>query len=132
MEGRTADAAETNIRGRASFRWLPGRFFLEQRITLDFAGFAQIESLELVGYDPETGTFPSQVFSNMGPQALPYTWQVGDDGSLIISVSYGPMDATFHGSFGPDGRTFSGAWAPNPGADPTINVPYEIGGRRTD
>lgn len=68
----------------------------------------------------------------MGPQALPYTWQVGDDGSLIISVSYGPMDATFRGSFAPDGRTFSGAWAPNPGADPTINVPYEIGGRRTD
>jgi hypothetical protein len=130
MEGRTAGSTEPNIRGRASFRWLPGGFFLEQRIQLDFAGMVQVDSLELVGYDPETGTFPSQVFSNMSPQPLPYTWQVGDDGTLTISVTYGPMDATFHGSFDADGQTFSGAWEPNPGADPTINVPYTIGGGR--
>lgn len=131
MEGRTADSTEPNIKGRATFRRLPGGFFLEQRIELDFAGWAQIDSLELVGYDPETGTFPSQVYSNMGPQPLPYTWEIGDDGSLTISVSYGPMDATFRGSFSEDGQTFGGAWAPNPGADPMINIPYELSGRRT-
>ena len=129
MEGRTDGAAEANIRGQATFRWLPGGFFLEQRIELDFAGMAQIASLELVGYDPDSDAFPSQVYSNMSPQPLPYTWRVDGD-ELTISVSYGPMDATFHGRFAPDGRTFSGAWKPNPGADPTINTPYEISGHR--
>lgn len=131
MEGRTADSTEPNITGRATFRRLPGGYFLEQRIELDFAGLAHIESQELVGYDPETGTFPSQVFSNMSPQPLPYTWEIGDDGSLTISVSYGPMNATFRGGFSDEGKTFAGAWAPNPGADPTINIPYELTGRRT-
>jgi hypothetical protein len=28
------------------------------------------------------------------------------------------------------GRSFGGGWRPNPGADETINVPYDIGGRR--
>ena len=130
MEGRTADSTEPNITGRATFQRLPGGYFLEQRIELDFAGFAHIQSLELVGYDPGTGMFPSQVFSNMSPQPLPYTWEIGEDGSLTISVSYGPMDATFRGRFSDDGQSFGGAWAPNPGADPTINIPYELGGRR--
>ncbi|HYI32709.1 MAG TPA: hypothetical protein VEX88_04520 [Glaciibacter sp.] len=114
----------------ATFRRLPGGYFLEQRIELDFAGWAQIQSLELVGYDPETGMFPSQVFSNMSPPPLPYTWEIGEDGSLTISVSYVPMDATFRGSFSDDGESFGGAWEPNPGADPIINVPYELEGRR--
>ena len=26
--------------------------------------------------------------------------------------------------------TFSGGWRPNPGADETVNVPYDISGRR--
>lgn len=90
---------------------------------------AQVESLELIGYDPETDTFPSQVFSNMSPKALPYTWRVeGND--LTISVSYGPMDATLRGHLSADGRSFGGAWAPNPGADESINIPYEITGLR--
>lgn len=129
MEGRTAGSDEANIKGRAAYRWLEGGYFLEQRIQLDFAGMAQVDSLELIGYDPETGTFPSQVYSNMSAQPLPYTWLV-DGQSVQISVSYGPLDATFHGGFGPDGHTFGGAWAPNPGADESVNVPYEISGRR--
>ena len=52
----------------------------------------------------------------------------GDE--LKISVSYGSMDATFTGRFTEDGRSFGGGWRPNPGADETINVPYDIGGRR--
>ena len=31
-----------------------------------------IESTEIIGHDPETGTFPSQVFSDMAPAPLPY------------------------------------------------------------
>jgi hypothetical protein len=51
----------------------------------------------------------------------------GED--VTITVSYGQLDATFTGSWREDG-TFSGGWRPNPGADETVNVPYDIGGHR--
>ncbi|MGH2652858.1 MAG: DUF1579 family protein [Actinomycetota bacterium] len=64
-QGRT-EWSENNIKGQASYRWLPGGFFLEQSIRLDFMGM-EIDSLELIGYDPETKTFPSTVYSNLSP-----------------------------------------------------------------
>jgi hypothetical protein len=127
MEGHLVGSDETTIRGTAAYRWLPGGFFLEQHIQLDFMGL-QIDSREMVGYDPETGTFPSTVFSNLSPVPLPYRWEVEGD-SVTITVAYGPLDATFTGSWHEDG-TFSGGWRPNPGADETANVPYDISGRR--
>jgi Protein of unknown function (DUF1579) len=128
MKGRTQGSDVDNVSGRATFEWLPGGFFLQQRLSLDFAGL-QIESLELVGYDPETGTFPSTVFSNLAPTPLPYRWEVGED-TLRITVSYGPLDSTFTGRWSEDGQTFGGGWRPNPGADETVNVTYDIEGRR--
>jgi Protein of unknown function (DUF1579) len=128
MEGNLIGSDENTIRGRASYRWLPGGFFLEQTIELDFSGL-RINSLELIGYDSEAGTFPSTVYSNMSPQPLPYLWEVyGND--VKITVSYGPLDATFTGAFSEDGRVFGGGWRPNPGADETVNVAYDISGRR--
>jgi hypothetical protein len=68
------------------------------------------------------------VYSNFSPEPLPYKWDVrGDD--VTISVSYGPLDSTFTGSWREDG-TFSGGWRPNPGADETVNVAYDISGHR--
>jgi hypothetical protein len=52
MEGHLVGSKENDIKGEATYRWLPGGFFLEQRINLDFMGM-QIDSLELIGYDPE-------------------------------------------------------------------------------
>jgi hypothetical protein len=127
MKGHVVGSDDENIIGEATFRWLPGGFFLEQHIELDFIGM-KIDSVELIGYDAEADTFPSTVFSNLSPVPLPYTWQVQGD-SVTITVSYPPLDATFTGSWHEDG-TFSGHWRPNPGADETVNVPYEIGGRR--
>jgi len=126
MEGHLVGSEEENIKGQTTFRWLPGGFFLEQRVTLDFMGMG-IESLELIGYDPETNTFPSTVYSNLSPAPLPYTWRVQDD-AITISVSYGPLNATFTGNWREVG-TFDGGWRPNPGADETVNVPYDIRGR---
>ena len=129
MEGNLVGSAEKNIRGETRFRWLPGGFFLEQHVQLDFMGL-QIDSLELIGYDPETGTFPSTVYSNLSPAPLPYRWDVQGD-EVSITVSYGPLDSIFRGSWREDG-TFSGGWRPNPGADETVNVPYNIGGGRLE
>jgi hypothetical protein len=129
MEGNLVGSDEKNIRGETSFRWVAGRFFLEQRVRIDFIGL-QIDAVELIGYDPETDTFPSTVYSNFSPEPLPYKWDVRDD-SVTISVSYGQLDATFTGSWREDG-TFSGGWRPNPGADETVNVPYDISGHRLE
>jgi Protein of unknown function (DUF1579) len=129
MEGNLLGSDEKNISGETTFRWLPGGFFLEQRVRIDFTGL-QIDGLELIGFDPETDTFPSTVYSNFSPEPLPYKWDVqGDD--VTITVSYGQLDATFTGSWREDG-TFSGGWRPNPGSDETINVPYDISGHRLD
>ena len=130
MEGHLVGSTENTIKGQVSYRWLPGGFFLEQRMDMDFMGM-EIHSLELIGYDPETGTFPSTVYSNMSPTPLPYRWEVGDD-AVTISVAYGPLNATFRGTFGQDGKSFSGGWRPNPGADETVNVPYDIAGTRLE
>jgi hypothetical protein len=128
MEGHLVGSDDITIKGQAAYRWLPGGFFLEQHVTMDFMGM-EIDSLELIGFDAETGTFPSTVYSNLSPAPLPYRWEVVED-TVRISVSYGPLDATFTGSFDADGEGFGGGWRPNPGADETVNVPYDIGGRR--
>ena len=127
MEGHLVGSDECNVTGVTSFQWLPGGLFLEQRVQLDFVG-QRIDALELIGYDPETDTFPSTVYSNFFADPLPYRWDVQGD-TVIITVSYGQLDATFTGSWREDG-TFSGGWRPNPGADETVNVPYDVGGRR--
>jgi hypothetical protein len=128
MKGRTVGSDVDNVSGRATFEWLPGGFFLQQRIALNFMGL-EIESLELVGYDPETDTFPSTVFSNLAPMPLPYRWEVGED-TLTITVSYGPLDAMFTGTWSEDRESFGGGWRPNPGADELVNTPYDILGHR--
>lgn len=129
--GHFVGSNEENIVGTITFSWLPGGFFLQQEIELDLAGQVQVQSLELIGYDAEAGTLSSQVYSNMSPVPLPYQWDMQGN-ELTISVSYGPLDATFKGVLSDDGRTFSGGWRPNPGADPAINAPYDIVGERVD
>jgi uncharacterized protein DUF1579 len=129
MRGHLIGSDEENIIGQNTFQWLEGGFFLQQDVELDFAGMIQIRSRELIGYDAETKAFPSHVYSNLSPAPLPYKWDVQGD-ALTISVKYGLLDATFTGLFGVDGRSFSGGWRPNPGADASINIPYDIGGTR--
>ena len=129
MKGRLIGSDEENIMGRTTFQWLDGGFFIQQDVELDFAGMMRIKSRELIGYDPETKAFASSVYSNLSPAPLPYKWDLQDD-TLTISVSYGPLDATFKGKFSKDGNSFSGGWRPNPGADEAVNVPYDVGGTR--
>jgi hypothetical protein len=82
-----------------------------------------------VAVHPELATMALDQRAEGGLVALPlpYRWDVRGD-SVTITVSYPPLDATFTGSWREDG-TFSGGWRPNPGADETVNVPYDIGGQ---
>jgi Protein of unknown function (DUF1579) len=131
LNGHFLGSDEENIVGRATYRWLDGGFFLQQDIEIDLAGMVHVKSHELIGHDPEAKAFSSLVFSNMSPVPLPYTWQV-DGRKVTISVSYPPLDATFTGEFSEDGNRFSGGWRPKPGADETVNVPYDVAGTRAD
>jgi hypothetical protein len=46
MEGRLVGSDETTIRGTATYRWLPGGFFLEQALRgRDLRGMTEDQSL---------------------------------------------------------------------------------------
>ena len=129
LKGHLLGSDEENIPGQITFQWLEGGFFLQQDAEIAFAGMFRVKARELIGYDAETGTFASYVYSNFSPTPLPYKWDLQGD-TLTISVSYPPLDATFTGEFNDDGESFSGGWRPNPGADETINIPYDVSGTR--
>jgi hypothetical protein len=128
LKGNLVGSDDENISGEITFQWLEGGFFLQQDASIEFAGLFQVRARELIGYDPETEAFASYVYSNFSPEPLPYKWDLRDD-TLTISVSHGPLDASFEGKFSDD-DTFSGGWRPNPGADETINIPYDVWGSR--
>ncbi|HEX2110686.1 MAG TPA: hypothetical protein VHF67_03965 [Gaiellaceae bacterium] len=50
---------------------------------------------------------------------------------MTIAVSYGQLEATFTGSRREDG-TFADGRRPNPGADESVNVAYDISGHRLE
>ena len=134
MKGHPLGSDDCSITGKTSFKWLHdadgSRFFLLQDMAMDYAGQA-IRSHELIGYNPKTRAFSSNVYSNMAPDPWPYEWDIRGD-EISISINKPPMDATFTGKFAPDGKSFAGGWRPNPGADEEINAPYDITVSRID
>lgn len=127
VTGRTLDAADDNVSGRISFEWLPGGFFLQQRIELDFMGFP-IRGLEIIGYDPARDVFPSTVYSSMVGVPLAYEWDVrGND--VTIRTEFGG-GATYTGTFAGDGNGMAGGWRPDEGKAGPGNVAYDVSGTR--
>ena len=126
MRGRTLGSEAENVTGRTTFKWLPGGYFLEQRISLNFAGF-EVEGLELIGYDPATGSFPSTVYPNMAGMAIPYRWEVDGD---ALTITTDLLGAIFQGAWSEDGSSFSGGWRPMPGREGPGNVAYDVWGGR--
>jgi hypothetical protein len=124
MKGRTLDSNKDNISGKVTFEWLPGGFFLQQRIEMNFAGF-EIQSLELISYDPETKVFSSLAYSNVWGAPAPYKWDLRDN---VLEIS--TEASKFKGTFSADGNTFSGGWRPIPGMEGPGNIPYDISGTR--
>ena len=126
--GRTEGAKEDNIKGKTTFTKLPGGFFVMQHIQMDFAGMT-IDATELIGYNEEKQSITSSVYTT-APSPLPYSWKLDGD-NVEIEVVYGPFDAAFKGKFLPGGK-YTGSWRPNPGADPNVNVPYDITGHKIE
>jgi hypothetical protein len=137
LKGSPLGSDKGTITGIAVFKWLHTEqgedgigFFLQQDLDMDYGG-VRIKSHELIGYNPKTRAFSSFVYSNMAPDPWPYEWEVQGD-TWTISIKHDRMDATFTAKFSDDGNSFSGGWRPNPGADETINAPYDIGGSRKE
>jgi hypothetical protein len=126
MHGRTLDSDVENVTGRASFEWLPGGFFLQQRVRIQFTDF-EVEGLEVIGYDPATGSYPSTVYPSLAGTPLAYRWELDGDELTITTEELG---AVFRGRWSEDGTTFSGGWRPMPGREGPGNVPYDVGGSR--
>ena len=127
MKGRTLGADEDDVVGTASYRWLPGGHFLEQRTKIRFTNL-EVEGIEIIRYDPETGTFPSTVYPSLFGSPLPYRWILeGDE----VTIKAEALNATFHGRWSEGGERFSGGWRPDPGHenDPG-NVAYDVSGGR--
>ena len=124
VRGRT-DAEEDNVSGRLAFEWLTGGFFLQQRVQLNFVGL-DIAALEVIGYDPATGKFPSTVFASMIGVPIPYEYE-GDRVTIRTELAGG---ATFTGTWSEEGSSMSGGWRPDPGKEGPGNVAYDISGTR--
>jgi hypothetical protein len=109
MTGRTLDSEVDNITGWNTFEWLPGGFFLKSTGEINFKG-ELIQSLEIIGYDPSSQTFPSHVYSNMDGSVLPYHWNV--EGNI---VTHSDESSKYTGTLSKDGNTLSGGWRPKKG-----------------
>src|SRR5215207_5909213 len=75
LKGRTLNAQEDDITGWNTFEWMPGGFFLKSEGEINFQGFV-MQSLEIIGYDPKSKTFPSTVYSSMSGDIFLYEWDV--------------------------------------------------------
>jgi hypothetical protein len=127
IKGSTLDSKVDNVSAQATFEWLPGKFFLKQNFEADFAGM-KIQSLEIIGYDRESDTFPSTVYSSLIGVPIPYRYDVrGKDVTITTDLAGG---AKMMGKISEDGNSFSGGWRPNPGREGSGNVAYDFIGTR--
>jgi hypothetical protein len=124
MTGHTLDAREDNITGHNTFEWLPGGFFMKSSGDIDFMG-TKLWSMEIIGYDPSTRTFPSKVYSSMSSEMLDYGWDV--QGNI---VTHWDKTSKFTGTLSDDGNTLIGGWRPNEGEENIPGSTYDVVMRR--
>ena len=127
VRGRTLGAEQEDVSGRLTFEWLPGGFFLQQRTELNFQSL-EVRGLEIIGYDPKTGRFPSTVYSNLVGVPIPYEYDIQGHRVTIRTELAG--GATYTGTWAEDGESMAGGWRPDPGKEGPGNVAYDISGRR--
>ena len=73
-------------------------------------GSFRARSVEIIGYDSRTDTFPSYVYSDLGGVPSRYHWDVR--GNLVEHWTEG---ARYTGRFSKDGNRLSGGWRPAKG-----------------
>jgi hypothetical protein len=119
LTGRTTDAQEDDISGWTTFEWMLGGLFLKAIGEIDFKGL-KVESMEIIGYDPASGTFHSNVYSTMSEAGYPYHWDVQGN-----TVTHWMDTSKYTGRFSEDGNILSGGWRPIEGKVGAEDVVYD-------
>jgi hypothetical protein len=119
LEGRALDSNGEKIRARVKIEWFPGGFFMLQRGWIRVGSF-KIRSMEIIGYDPRTDTFPSYVYSDLSGVPSRYYWDVR--GKVVKHWTDG---AKYTGSLSKDGKRLSGGWRPARGRKRTPGNAYD-------
>ena len=107
LKGRDFTSQE-EIRGQSTFEWLDGGFFLVHRFHFDYAG-RLFKGVEYIGYDEKSRHLKTRVFSNQGPDALQYTWEV-DEKTFTNWFGDVGSDTHYAGKFSEDRNTLIGEW----------------------
>jgi hypothetical protein len=97
-------------RGKVTFEWMEGGFFLLQRVDLEQHG-QRIKGIEIIGHERPFGAEPSEdiksrFYDNLG-DTLDYVYELEGDALKIWAGEKG-SPAYYEGTFG--GDTLSGAW----------------------
>ncbi|RXA20856.1 alpha/beta fold hydrolase [Methanosarcina sp. MSH10X1] len=99
----TSSSPALRITGTDTYEWLPGRFFLLHRADVQI-GDEEIKTIEIIGYDALSQTYPMHYFDNQG-----------NSGTYQASVRDGIW--TFLGgserskvTFSDDGNTITASW----------------------
>ncbi len=124
MIGRTLGSEAYDVNGKVTISWMPGGHFLTQQGEMTFKGVS-FQSLEVVGYDPATGIFPSTVFSSMDGARADYYWDV--QGNVVTHWTAG---SKYTGTLSSDRRTLIGGWRPDDGVEASPANTYEVTMRR--
>jgi hypothetical protein len=99
-------------RGRVTYQWMEGGFFLLQRVELEQYG-QRIKGIEVIGHKRQFGAEPSaditsRFYDSMG-NTLDYVYELEGDTLTIWGGEKG-SPAYYKGTFSQDGNTITGAW----------------------
>ena len=101
-----------DIKGKVTFEWMEGGFFLIQHF--DFVqGGHKVKGMEVIGHLQMFGEQPSQdirsrIYDTMG-NTFDYTYEVNDETLMIWGGEKG-SPAYYEGKWSEDGNTNTGAW----------------------
>ena len=108
-----SDETGSELKGRETYEWLEGGFFLKQEINQLYAG-QKITGIQIIGYERSWGNeetnneCTSHFFDNMG-NSWEYVWEIHGN-FLTIWGGYIGSPAAYRGKFSPDGNTIHGRW----------------------
>lgn len=97
------------------YEWMAGGFFLIHHVSARM-GEGELTALEIIGYDPATGTYPMRSFDSLG--------NTGAHQAMLRDSVWTFTSATerFTGRFSDDGSTITGLWEQS--SDGTSWVPW--------
>lgn len=100
------------VKGKVSYRWMEGGFFLIQEVELEQYGQVT-KGIEIIGIEHKFGEEPgniikSRYYDNMG-STFDYVYEIEDD-HLIIWAGEKGSPAYYKGKFSKDGNQNEGDW----------------------